>query len=392
MSKICALPFIHLASHPNGVVSLCCQSEMKKELGFAKTNGKVLFLGKNTLEEIRNSDSFKQVRLDMVNGIEPAACHRCYETERYGGMSKRLYENENYRWQDRDAVIDGYGNVHSPLQFIELRLGNTCNLACVTCNGISSSKWIRDEKILTKNIEWFKRFETKQNKWYESESFYENLAEISSHVSKIYINGGEPLLVKEHKVLLRKLIVLGVAKNVNLEYSINCTIQDSEFIELWKEFNYVVIQVSIDAVGGLNDWIRYGSSFESVKETLEWLIANKSDNVRIMGCQTISAINACSISSMEEFLAQYDIEPSVNPVYSPEYFSASALTEFEKIQVRKSLSHVKNRRSVDAINSWLDNNKSDYIIRDKLNEFVRNLDSIRNVTYPKYLADIVIGK
>jgi MoaA/NifB/PqqE/SkfB family radical SAM enzyme len=393
MSKVCCLPFNGLSTHPNGSVSLCCQAEMKDALGFAKTNNQMLFLGKNTLDEIRNSDSFKQVRLDMLADREPAACHRCYETERSGGVSKRQYENKNFNWKDSDTYTYVDGSVDTNLQFIELRLGNTCNLSCVTCNSVSSSKWIKDEKALEKKIEWFKPFEnSKQTRWFESEDFYKNLADISKHVSKIYINGGEPMLIKQHKVLLRKLIELGVAKNIRLEYSINLTVQDKEFLELWKEFNFVIIQVSIDAVGELNNWIRYGSNFQDIKTNLEWLVANKSTNSNIIGCQTISAINACQISEMETFLDQYGIITTVNPVYSPDYFSASALTEAEKIKIKKTLFHLKNKDSIRIIDSWLDSNKTDHGLRDKLNEFIINLDSLRSIKYPKYLGDIVIGR
>jgi MoaA/NifB/PqqE/SkfB family radical SAM enzyme len=393
MSKICSLPFNHLASHPNGSVSLCCQADMNNQDSFARTNGKMLFLGKDSLDTIRNSDSFKQVRLDMLAGKEPEQCRRCYETERSGGISKRQYENKNFNWNDDDAFTYVDGSIDSDLQFIELRLGNTCNLACVTCNGVSSSKWIKDEKELAKKIEWFKPFENnKQTRWFESEEFYEHLGSISKHVKKIYINGGEPMLIKQHKVLLKKLIELGVSKNIRLEYSINLTIQDQEFLDLWQEFEFVMVQVSIDALWELNDWIRYGSKFTEIKKTLEWLVKNRPFNTHIMGCQTISAINACKISDMEEFLSGYGIDSTVNPVYSPDFFSASALTEAEKIKVRKSLVHVKNANSVKVINAWLDTHDTDYSMRDKLNEFVKNVDSIRTIKYPKFMGDIVIGK
>jgi organic radical activating enzyme len=393
MSKTCFHPWNGLSTHPNGTVSLCCQAEMENALGFAKTNNEMLFLGKNSLDEIRNSDSFKQVRLDMMAGREPAACHRCYETERSGGVSKRQYENKNFNWKEEDAFTYVDGSIESPLQFIELRLGNTCNLSCVTCNSVSSSKWSKDEKALAKKIEWFKPFEnSKQTRWFESEEFYENLGAISKHVKKIYINGGEPMLIKQHKVLLKKLIELNVAKNIGLEYSINLTIQDKEFLELWSQFESVLVQVSIDALGDMNDWIRYGSKFDHIKETLEWLVKNKPDNTYIIGCQTISAVNACQINDMEIFLTRYGIESTVNPVYSPDYFSASALTEAEKIKIRKTLVHVKSKISVDAINVWLDSNKTEYAIRDKLNAVINNLNDIRTIKYPKYLGDIVIGK
>jgi MoaA/NifB/PqqE/SkfB family radical SAM enzyme len=389
----CSLLWNHLASHPNGSVSMCCQNDFSNSDSFARTNGKMLFLGKSTLDEIRNSESFKQARLTMLAGNEPAACKRCYETERSGGRSKRQLENHLFNWQEENAFTYIDGSIDSPLQFIELRLGNTCNLACVTCNSVSSSKWHKDEQFLSKKIEWFNTFEnSKQTRWFESEEFYRNLADISKHVQKIYINGGEPLLIKQHKVLLNKLIEMGVAKNIQLEYSINLTITDLEFIELWSKFKYVVVQLSIDATGELNDWIRYGSKFSEIQNNLEWFIANKPHNTYYMVCQTVSAINACKIEEMQEFLAEYELDMHVNPVYSPDYFSAAALTEAEKIKIRKLLARNKNEHIKSTMNAWLDNNVSSFEIRDKLNQVVNALNETRTVQYPKHLGDIVISK
>lgn len=394
MSKTsCCLPFQHLGTHPNGSVSLCCQADMSNPNSFARTNGQMLFLGKNTLDEIRNSESFKQVRLNMLAGQEPSQCHRCYETERAGGRSKRQLENHLYNWKEDDAFTYVDGSIDSPLQFIELRLGNTCNLACITCNSVSSSKWSKDEQFLTKKIEWFKAFEnSKQTRWFESEGFYENLAAISKHVQKIYINGGEPLLIKQHKVLLQKLIDMGVAKNIHIEYSINLTIKDEEFIALWSQFKYVSVQFSIDATYEMNDYIRYGSNFADIQNNLEWYIANKPHNVYYFVCQTISALNACQIEQMQGFLEEYKLQMYVNPVYSPEYFSASALTEAEKIKVRKSIAPLKDDQIKSTMIAWLDNNKSDSNMRDKLNQVINALNETRDIQYPKYLGDIVISK
>ena len=385
MSKACHLMWKGLSTHPNGSVSACCQADFSNPNSFARTNNEMLFLGKSSLEEIRNSDSFNQIRLNMLAGQEPPQCHRCYDTERSGGQSKRQQENSTFNWTENDALTNVDGSIDTPLQFIELRLGNTCNLACITCNSVSSSKWHRDEQALAKKIEWFKIFEnSKQTRWFESEEFYENLAEISNHVSKIYINGGEPLLIKQHKVLLQKLIDMGVSSNIKLEYSINLTITDSEFIDLWNNFKYVVVQLSIDAVGEMNNYLRYGSDFSKIVENLEWFIANKPENTYYMICQTLSAINYLEVPVLVDFFKKYDLNVNVNPVYSPSYFSAAALVEEEKEQVLHSISKVDNQQMQFAVKLWLENNPYDYNERKKMKEVLSALDETRRTSYNLY--------
>lgn len=385
MPKTCHLMWKGLSTHPNGSVSACCQADFSNPNSFARTNNEMLFLGKASLEEIRNSDSFNQIRLNMIVGKEPPQCHRCYDTERSGGKSKRQQENTTFNWTEDDALTNVDGSIDTPLQFIELRLGNTCNLACITCNSVSSSKWYRDEQFLSKKLEWFKVFEnSKQTRWFESEEFYENLAEISNHVSKIYINGGEPLLIKQHKVLLQRLIDMDVADKIKLEYSINLTITDIEFIDIWKQFKHVVVQFSIDALGEFNDYLRYGSDFSKIVENLEWFIANKPDNTYYMICQTLSAINYLEVPFVVDFFKKYNLNVNVNPVYSPSYFSSAALIEQEKEQVLNSISKNDNEQIKFAVKSWLENNPCDIEQRKQMFEILSALDESRGTTYKLY--------
>jgi uncharacterized Fe-S cluster-containing radical SAM superfamily protein len=385
MPKTCSLMWNGLSTHPNGSVSVCCQANFSNPNSFARTNNQMLFLGKNTIEEIRNSDSFNRIRLEMLKGNYPDPCNRCYDTERSGGISKRMAENKTFNWSEENAIANEDGSIDTPLQFLELRLGNTCNLSCITCNSVSSSKWAKDEKALEQKIQWFKAFEeNKQTRWFESEIFYRKLAEISNHVSKIYINGGEPLLIKQHKALLNSLIEMGVANKIKLEYSINLTIKDEEIVELWKNFKYVVVQFSIDALGEFNDYLRWGSKFEDIVSNLEWFLKNKTDNMYYMVCQTLSAINYREVPFVYSFLKKYNLDMHVNPVYSPSYYSAAALTEQEQEQVKESITKIDNQQIVSTVNSWLENNKPDYTERKKMKEVLSGLDETRGTNYKLY--------
>jgi hypothetical protein len=80
-NTFCVLPWIHLATHPNGEVSLCCEVDNSSN-GLAHNNKlnqkKRLNLNENSIENILNSDSFKDVRLKMLDGKIPDACKGCF--------------------------------------------------------------------------------------------------------------------------------------------------------------------------------------------------------------------------------------------------------------------------------------------------------------------------
>ena len=153
MSKtLCVLPWMHLASHPNGGSSLCCRSNHVKALSWAKLeNDTLATFDTSTIPQIINSNKFVEVRQAMIDGNRPVECEGCWRDEDAGIESKRQYENK--RWAHVISELEKTSFIHNPnYRYIELRLGNICNNACLTCNSYSSTKWYPDEKKISK--EW----------------------------------------------------------------------------------------------------------------------------------------------------------------------------------------------------------------------------------------------
>jgi hypothetical protein len=68
----CPLPWIHIATRPNGDVRLCCASNASgagstdvKESGIFKKDGMNMNLRDHTIDEVWNSEFLKEVRLQM---------------------------------------------------------------------------------------------------------------------------------------------------------------------------------------------------------------------------------------------------------------------------------------------------------------------------------------
>ena len=105
----CALPWIHLATRPNGDARLCCVTNASgaktgdHEVGLVKKeNGRPANFGKDTLLSAFNNEYMKSVRKTMLEGGIPASCTKCFEEESNGVVSKRLWEL--YEW-NRDGLI-----------------------------------------------------------------------------------------------------------------------------------------------------------------------------------------------------------------------------------------------------------------------------------------------
>lgn len=332
----CVLPWKHLATHPHGGVTLCCVSDhancMNRARNFRGENTELLDLNNNSVDEVMNSDYFKLVRLEMLNGIKPAACRRCYEQEASGVTSKRLEENHNFPFtaEEAAAITDEEGGILVDFKFIELRLGNLCNIKCRTCNPASSTQWRTEYSKLQEKLPFITRYDYKiDSSWTESEAFWNDLLEHSKSVEMIYINGGEPTLVEKHWGYLQRLIDEGLNKQVTLWYNINMTNLPDKLVELWKQFKEVRISASIDDLYQRNDRIRRGSHWEDVSANLEKL--RSMPWIKTSVCQSVSIYNVWHLHEFYDYMTvQRGLHVHHNYVNDPAFLSAAIIKQEDK--------------------------------------------------------------
>ena len=295
----CVLPWIHMATWTDGSALLCCVAK----------NSHKLNLNNQLVSEIWNSDHFKDARIKMLAGEKISACDHCYKEESAGIRSHR--KNENALWLKNlgqeyiDELIsstndDGY--LDKDVITFDFRLGNTCNLQCVMCRPQDSSKWLNDAKKLSQILEteakwdWKHKSEidTSQFEWYKKDKIWSDFEHLLPNIRHMIFAGGEPLLIKEHHSLIKKLVESGYSKNIELRYHTNGTIMEQDFIDLWKEFKQVELMVSIDAWGEQNDYVRYPAKWDTILNNLS-ILDETPDNINIMMLASIHAMNIFDI-------------------------------------------------------------------------------------------------
>jgi organic radical activating enzyme len=77
----------------------------------------------------------------------------------------------------------------------------------------------------------------------------------------LMLAGGEPLLIKENKDLLTKL--LAINPNCSIQVTTNLTTLNTPVYELLKQFENVKLVVSFEAVGEQYEYIRFGSKWNT---------------------------------------------------------------------------------------------------------------------------------
>jgi hypothetical protein len=436
----CTLPWIHLATRPNGDARLCCVTNASgaatgdHEVGLVKKeNGKPANFGRETPLEAFNNQYMRSVRLTMLEGKIPASCTKCFEEESNGVVSKRLWEM--YEW-NRDGLdfselisgTDTTGAVPPVIRYLDLRLGHTCNLKCVMCSPHDSSRWLQDyDKLVTKTRSpivikqvGFDKEEF-NNTWYEKPEFWDDVFEQIPNITQLYFAGGEPLMIKEHRRFLDEIIKRGYAKNISLRYNSNGIFVNEDIIEVWSQFKQVRYAFSIDAVDMRNHYIRYPTDWGDIEHSLR-LMDNTPPNIH---CAIACAVQVFNVKHIIDFakwklmqgykkinkfkLDEYETGGGIinlHLLYIPTFLSARILPQSDKEQLVKDFAEFKqwlwdNYRQDD--NFWKDNpygwKRWEGILKfimaeDHSNllpdfkEYTANLDSIRGTDAKEVLPEL----
>ena len=369
-STFCILPWIHFATRPNGDMRLCCNANSSgagndHEVGLVKNeSGRPANFGRETPMSAWNNEYMRSVRTTMLKGEIPASCKKCFDEESKGVVSKRIWETGSWIEEDIDVAelieqTQDNGTVPEKLVYLDLRLGHTCNLKCVMCSPHDSSLWVSDHKkiyplfksdILKKQMRWDKK--EFNNKWHENPDFWKEMYAQIPNLKQVYFAGGEPLLIKEHKLFLEEIIRQGYADKILVRYNTNGLLVNDEIIELWKKFKKVKVGFSIDAVGDRNWYIRYPSDWDTIERNLHKL-DNTPDNIQV---SIATAIQILNIKHLPEF-AKWKIQQNFKKVnfenvtggiqagggiinmhllYIPTFLSIRCLPDYDKEEIRKS--------------------------------------------------------
>lgn len=307
--SFCVLPWIHLATRPNGDMRICCVANASGAdsgdytVGLVKMeDGEPANFGHSLPTEAFNNDYMKSVRKTMLAGEVPASCTKCFKEEQEGISSKRIWETGTWHYNDVDIPklieeTEEDGSVPYKLQYLDLRLGHTCNLKCIMCSPHDSSLWVPEFKkvfpifkspLVQKQLTW--DIDSFNNKWHENPEFWREIYDQIPNIKELYFAGGEPLLIKEHKVFLLEIISRGYADKISLRYNTNGLLINEEIISIWEQFKKVKVGVSLDGMGDRVNYIRYPTEWEIIEKNLRRL-EDTSDKIQFNIALAVQILN-----------------------------------------------------------------------------------------------------
>jgi len=369
----CVLPWISLETTPLGGFRPCCLYDRELIDVNIKTH---------SLEEVFRSEEMQDLRYAFSKNKQPSACQRCFKEEDADKKSKRQYMLEKFK--DYDQKID-YQNLDGDnIIFLDLKLGNICNLKCRICGPWSSSKWAQEEaahggKDHIAN-DWLK-----QGRWpRSSKQFWEHLDELLPNIQYFEFTGGEPFLIKQHFDLLQRAVDQGYAGNIDIHYNTNGT-QFPKQREVWKHFKNVQIAFSIDNVGDKFEYERDGAKWTTVNSNINKFVELKDQGypLEFQVCTTWNVQNTMYMSEILSWFKQTGI-PDIhfNLMHDPEEFSLFNLPLSLKTPTMISLDKCivmhpefeERIRSIKFIVTQRSDENDGNALRRKLNE----VDTIRD--------------
>jgi len=344
-------PFTGLATREDGAVKICCRSQP------------VGWIQEQSLEEVWNSDKMKEVRKQVLNGERPDVCMPCFNLEDQGVESLRQRHTRGVIPEARvnlypdalDALEDDYS---MPFEFptMEIKINNLCNLKCRMCNPLDSTSWTdwkeveefyeRENNYLVPTV----RKLTKRPGQYigpfdNSDNWWKDFEKLLPHFRRVEFAGGEPLMDPNHYKILDML--KPYAHNIEIKYATNGTklgISDGRTIfDYWPHFQSVAVNVSIDGIHDVYEYIRGNGDFSLVEKNIRKMKTIPTIS-RIVGAFTVQSNNIMQIDKViEYFLEDMGIIFYSHRVNYPRALSAQVLPNELKQQVIEKLETIKHK-------------------------------------------------
>ena len=283
----CAIPFVSLVVNTDGAIRPCCL--IKGRYHQLKKSDGTKYTIKDNLSDAWNSDEMRKMRLSMINGDKLEGCNVCYLQESSGRTSNREYSNRE--WSQRltetellnkvDQAITSGGEIDYSIAYLDLRLGNLCNLKCRMCSPFNSSQIAKEHLDLEQRdpaykVVWastFGKFNPRFNdmqEWFDNDILWDQVIDMIPNLKKVYMTGGEPTLIENNFKFMQACIDKG-RKDIVLFFNTNCTNVNKKFTNLISQFDRVNINASIDGVNEVNDYIRAPSKWSQISRNVETL-------------------------------------------------------------------------------------------------------------------------
>jgi len=379
--SFCIYPWVILQQE-DGMVKPCVKS--MENLGQIKD-----------IDDWLTAPSYVKLRDKMLKGEKIDGCAQCYYEESRGIESTRQFETMDWAGKLNLTSIEDLNDLRAP-SYYEIRMGNTCNLACRMC--IPNYSSIIEKEFKELNITYLKND-------YGPDG-YSNTKHIDIESltprTRVYFTGGEPTVFPEFYDFMQRCIDAG---RTDFDFCLGYNGQklSNKMIDMFSHFSNMNFSFSIDGYGKVNDYIRSYSNWEKIIANAKTLRAEG----HTISLETIPSIyNAANLHLLFEFFDQ-EFPDSVQFLQIEQQHPGGHLHCFSHPDAEacvRSLERVKktNKYQTDGrgtksiIDSMYDHYSSDPEINvevlRRFYEFNDKLDQKRGTRLGDYIPELEAGR
>jgi MoaA/NifB/PqqE/SkfB family radical SAM enzyme len=361
--RFCVLPWVSLEASPIGTVRPCCLADDE----LVDDEGNKFSLLTADFASIQNSQAMTQLREEFLAGKKPQTCRKCWNEERAGRTSKRMHTLDRMKHM---GISGDWTADAKPLMFLDLKLGNICNLKCRICGSWSSSQFATEELNDMNPAEDKKKSFPYQmlraGAWpRENESFWTEIDQCLNDIRYIEFTGGEPFMIDQHFDMLQGIVDRGIAHQVEIHYNTNGTQWPEKAPDIWRHFRTVEIAFSIDDLGDRFEYQRSNAVWHEVVTNLIKFrtLRDNSHNIRLQCCSTVNIFNVRYIDQLAHWIVQQKFDFVYwNIMHDAWYFSIATLPDSAKAVISEHLRladvPVQYRAEFDRITDFMNNGAS----------------------------------
>lgn len=301
----CKYFWSHIALFNGKTATPCCRYDHSNKTGGSTVTREKPF---TTFTEAIHSQEWKTLRKNSIRGYKEPGCWKCYEEEERGNKSLRQWANEQ---DDPPAGV-------TQLNYLEVNLGNYCNLACNICCSDNSNLWYKDDVAL-KTVGIYKRGE------YKPDNNEGITLDVNDYKTVKYMKfvGGEPMIHPKFITMLDFLIEHGFNEQISLQVFTNASwVPKDKIKDRLRKFKKVSISLSIDGIDNVNDYSRWPSKWDVVHESARmWLTMRKEhENVDVRWEPTLSLYNALGMVDAFEWWINLSMEVLEMPLHDALFY------------------------------------------------------------------------
>ena len=323
----------------------------------------------------------------MLKNVRNASCEQnCWSAEDAGATSPRMYQN-------------GAAKTHTSLklhpEIIDLTIGSDCNLTCTYCCKEFSSTWRRDiinngdynltdsdERFVGTNVDKLllkiSQPQLKESKHYQA--LLDELVLVAPTVKKLTISGGEPFLDNR---LIDTISMMKLPADATVEIFTGLGVGLTRFTKILyqlKNIQNLFINVSVETIGKLYEFNRYGSKWEDAFAKIGLL------NILGIKYGFHSVISNLTVFGFVDFYKQFAHAPiELTFAYQPEMMAPYVLDDASKECILKDIVVLPEdfRKQITASIHASPSELQRLNIKEFLLEFTKRRSDLDLTIYPK---------